>query len=396
VNWRGGECAFNLYGFDGASYGAQLGYAPNIYGAVMSGKYLFNVPNAYGAQILTGIYAESFASIGFLGTDASAVNPVAFVGCKFSFGTFGGIFPDWHVVASGPVAFHDCTFTINASFPAPLRAFNNQYYKYSFHNCTLAYSGTAALSFFFAPSCGTNGLNQSVFDFYDSNFGNDSPSRGSGNGKSRIGRLQRVYSNTTLNGETIIGGTEIIRGDGAANGVRYFTPSYDNVLSLGTLAITLGANGTATFTASDGTVIQTGDIIYNATSTAYENGAGGTTNAGWNALGVVTSVVGNVVTISGVPVSVAAASYALYSAWWPRYHQASVGDTHTNTTVDNVTNPSAWKNGQHIRGSGIPNGAYIVSGGGTATLTISKAATGTATGVRLYDADVYSVTGTAV
>jgi hypothetical protein len=44
---------------------------------------------------------------------------------------------------------------------------------------------------------------------------------------------------------------------------------------------------------------------------------------------------------------------------------------------------------------GIPNGAYITAIAGT-TVTISKAATATAVGVRLYDADVRLVTGSAV
>jgi hypothetical protein len=68
-------------------------------------------------------------------------------------------------------------------------------------------------------------------------------------------------------------------------------------------------------------------------------------------------------------------------------HPACTGDTtDTSTSITNVNPTTAFANGDAIRGAGIPSGTTVVSGGGTATLVISQAATATATGVSLYDA----------
>lgn len=60
------------------------------------------------------------------------------------------------------------------------------------------------------------------------------------------------------------------------------------------------------------------------------------------------------------------------------------GDTHSNTTLDNVTNISAVQKGMFITGTGIPAGTTIASISGT-TITLSQAATSTNVGVVLKD-----------
>jgi hypothetical protein len=60
----------------------------------------------------------------------------------------------------------------------------------------------------------------------------------------------------------------------------------------------------------------------------------------------------------------------------------STGATHTNTTVDNVTNVTNFAIGDGIAGSGIAAGTTITNIVGT-TITLSAAATATATGVQL-------------
>jgi len=55
----------------------------------------------------------------------------------------------------------------------------------------------------------------------------------------------------------------------------------------------------------------------------------------------------------------------------------STGDTHSNTTVDNVTTVSNWAIGDWIRGSGIPDSTRITNIAGT-TITLSRHATATA------------------
>lgn len=57
-------------------------------------------------------------------------------------------------------------------------------------------------------------------------------------------------------------------------------------------------------------------------------------------------------------------------------------DTHTNTTVDNVSPTTGIIAGMSIKGTGIPKGTFIQSISGS-TITLSNAATATATGVSI-------------
>jgi hypothetical protein len=171
----------------------------------------------------------------------------------------------------------------------------------------------------------------------------------------------------------------------------------ENQVSLGSLAVATPGNGVGTFTAADGTIIKTGDLIYaeDATANRYDGPAGpGTFTAGHLCIGIVNTVVGNNVTIWGLPQSFVAGSYTLFTEWMSRAHQASTCTTNSSTSLTLVTPVGTWKNGHHIKGSGIPAGTYIVSGGGTANLILSKAATSSAAGVRIYDANLQVLTGT--
>jgi hypothetical protein len=58
------------------------------------------------------------------------------------------------------------------------------------------------------------------------------------------------------------------------------------------------------------------------------------------------------------------------------------GDTHTNTTLDNVSSTTNLNVGMWVTGSGIPTGTIITAISGT-TLTLSNAATATASGVTI-------------
>jgi hypothetical protein len=66
------------------------------------------------------------------------------------------------------------------------------------------------------------------------------------------------------------------------------------------------------------------------------------------------------------------------------------GDTHTNTTIDNVVGVTALRVGDFIKGTDIPDKTRIIDITGT-TVTISKAATGSHTGVDLYFAKLVAL-----
>lgn len=396
INWYGGECAFNLYCFDGQNYGSQQGSAPKIYGCNMSGKYLFNTYSRGGNPFYaTGIHAESFASIGFIdNSSATARSPALFAGSKFQFLDFGGIFPDHHLFSCAPVTFDGCEFSnTGMTKSTPLRFRRNRVGDIlKFRNC---WFGTAVQGeFFLAPAADNDAYAFTNVLFDDCNFG-DSSSRGPTTGVATFSQMSTPYQASDINKATIPYGA-IIKFLSESSTVLKYNGTVQNSVSLGTVTVTTGANGTATFTVADGTIVRTGDLIYTSTSTNYENYQGSTTSAPSSCIGIVTAVDTNDITISGVPQSLATGSFALTKKWWSRFHAASTGDTNSNTSLTNVTPTAAWANGDAIKGTGIPAGAYIVSGGGTGTLTISKAATATAAGVRLYDADINSVSGSAV
>lgn len=82
--------------------------------------------------------------------------------------------------------------------------------------------------------------------------------------------------------------------------------------------------------------------------------------------------------------------YVIMREWAPM--QALTGDLASSTTVSNVSPTTIVKNGDWIRDAigQIPALTRVVSGGGTATLTLSQAATTTLTGQRLGYGRLYA------
>lgn len=395
VLWLGGGIAFNLYGVDGNNYGEQTGSSPKIYNANMSGKYLFNVDSRRGSPLVAvGVHAESFASIGFIGVGSvSTKDPAVFIGCGFNFSDFGGIFADHHLLTYAPVQFIGCSVSTNGmTLKSPLRFIHpTAVDTVTFSSCW--FGGAVQNEFFIAP-VSANDAYPFVNTYLKNCIFQDSSTRGAG-GLSNVSDYMTPLQASDMNKHVIPYGA-VIRFLGESNLLK-FVGGTQNSVSLGSTTVTTGANGTATFTVADGTIVRTGDFIYTSTTTNYQNYAGSTVALASNCIGVVTAVVGNDITISGVPQSIVTGTFALSKKWWPRFHAASTGDiTSGSTTIANVTPTAAWADGNAIQGTGIPAGAYVVSGGGTATLTISIAATATTVGVRLFDANIQSLTGTAV
>ena len=72
------------------------------------------------------------------------------------------------------------------------------------------------------------------------------------------------------------------------------------------------------------------------------------------------------------------------------------GDVESGTpTISNVSPTTVVKNGDFIKGTNIPANARVVSGAGTAALTLNKNATGTASGVSLYFGRLHTYTTSA-
>ena len=391
LNWYGGNIFISCFAVDSLSYGQKNGCGPNISGCDMAAKYLFNVKSDVSYNpLISNIYAESFASLGFFGSGAGGSRePITFSGCAFNFYNYGGVFPDFHLGSYTTVKFIGCYFAPNtATINFPLRMFVANMSSISFDSCSFAF----IMSKEFALGLSWNNIYfNSCSVLQDSDTG---PSSGISNTSHKIitttsENLQRSVCPINAN----------IKYTEEASAVIYYTDGLetDYKVSQGSVTTSVGSNSSFTFTSPDGSLVKTGDMVFCESAFTYEGASAAaisTTNVCW---GVVTSVVGNTITVQGRPQSVTNnATVTLSTKWWPRIHKASVGTvTNTSTSITSVTNASTWVEGNKIFGTGITPGTYSTNVSGT-TLTISKAATATTVGTRLYDANVYSLTGTAV
>ena len=392
--FQGGNANFCYYGFDTRSYGRQQGVLPNIDGTNMSGKYLFNVsPNFGTPPSIQNVYAESFASIGSFYASATSQNSVTFTGCSFNFSDFsvGGAsraYADSVYSSTAPTKFIGCSFE-NTIFDGVFRMYTTA--PTDFDNCVVR---TKQSELPLWRSYGAYALQFTDLTFRESVVIDDS-TRGSSS--SVITDDMTAYYFTTVNRRYAPFGGKVRLHDTATNAQRAYwnanRPSAQNETTISaTQAITVGAGGIATMTVPDGTLVRTGDAVISATAFTPE---GTTLGSTYNPIGIVTSVVGNDVTFSGIPQNLASGTYSILTAWWPRYHLASTGDvTSGSTSIINVTNPTTWVVGNKINGTGISVGTYVTNVVGS-TVTISKAASATNATVRLFDADTYYVAGSA-
>jgi hypothetical protein len=122
------------------------------------------------------------------------------------------------------------------------------------------------------------------------------------------------------------------------------------------------------------------------------------------ACGVVLKVEGTTVTLTavaqGLMIQLGSLSRMKLSVrYTPRFHLETRGDLKQGSAVIQLVPPhSVWLPKDRIWGDGIPPGAFVkeLSPVDPHQLTISAPATKTATGVRLYDAEVCQFTGTPV
>jgi hypothetical protein len=393
VIWQGGTVGFTYYGFDTASYGQQQGPLPNIVGANMAGKYLFNVIPNYGTPpIIQNVHAESFASIGNFYGPAASQQPVTFISCSFNFADFsiGGatkVYADSVYSSTAPTKFIGCSFNGNV-FDGPFRMYTTL--ATDFDVCTFTTFNDELPLW---RSSGANALQFDNLTFRDCVLTDDF-TRGAG--LSGLSDDNAAYYFNTVSGYVAPYGARVRLTDTNTNSQRMYwnanipTTQTETTISA-TQSITVGTNGLATMTVPDGTLVRVGDAVISLTSFTPQNT---TLPSTYNPIGIVTSVVGNDVTFSGVPQNFISGTYSIKTAWWPRFHLSSTGDVSSgSTSILNVTNPTTWKVGNKIKGTGITVGAYVTNVSGT-TLTISKAATATNAGVRLFDADLYYAAGT--
>ena len=407
---------FLYYGVDAVSYGNQNGGSLKVHGGLAVGvKYLMNMtPNWQDTVLWSGFYAESLASIGFFYGAGSTQSSLAFVGCSLNWFDWGGTGPyaDQTLVSSGPVLFESCFLSpINEVYPCPMRF--SHYGPLVFRSCHFADNLYGELQV--APVWESVGS----FQYSHCTFEGCTQSEALAHGTGLFSDVSHhnVYTANTAEDNNVLppGGLMTYTVSGTP-GVMVMNGSQttENAVLIGAAISTTLVVGTqqATFTAPNPGSVRVGDIIYCipkvlGSYVQFDGGAGpGTSTAYYIALGTVTSNVAGLVTVNGVPQSLATAMAGqggtiplqLECNWWSRTHQPSIGTTHTTATVDSVTG-NTWKVGHKIKGSGIVPGTYITAVSGVSPniiLTLSQPTTTSLVGTRLYDANLFSFTGVAI
>lgn len=380
----------NFYiGVVGSIHGNQTGNVPSIRGLLASqGLYIVAAHLGYGPFSADDIFAENIWGPGLIFNSTAGGFPARWSNCHFIiwfddaegaivepymhyYGSQGDSFSGcsfamvnkhpFKVVNSGMVHFDSTIFTMYGGDP-----FNNlpiwldNWDAVTFTNCKLAWNAATIEGF-------SHTMDKSDWGGFSRKF---------------------AYPGTKLISVSVNGVADYFKTVGQTIPNKY----------LGSISVTVNGDGTGSFSVTDADkFIREDDFIYTGTQyyvTDYVGMLAGLNFYTIPLLGIVQSVSGNTVTLWQVPEFASSATMALWLQWYPRVHLASTGDTHSNTTLDNVTNPTTWTVGDRISGTGIPGGAWVAARTDN-VITLSISATATANGVRLYDADIYKFTGTA-
>ncbi len=411
--WTAGAITYAYYGFDGQTYGLQSGYSPGIDGCNMGFiKYLFNsYPRSGNSFEIKNIHAEEICSLGFFGTpteSAQSFQPIPFLGCNFNLSNSPaslGLFTDHHLVTSTSIIFIACNFInpqASSTLYTPFRVLKIPQCSVIFDTCDLLPNQLLIgqeLALGLSVNQASTQYNYDNFVFRNCNMADGV--RGNLNGVSYFSNENIKSFGTgdySFNRSYIPIGANV-KFTAQGNPTDYiFNGSYPNLVSLGSLSLTILSTGIGSITVPNGNLVNVGDLIINTSSFNYENWDGNLTLSDqFCAIGQVTNVAGNVITITGLPQNLTAGTYNFYSTWFSRYHTATTGTTSTSISITALSAVYNFVVGNHILGSGILPGTYVTAVDNTAaTLTLSQATTSSATGVRLYDADMQILTGTAI
>jgi hypothetical protein len=369
----------NWCSFTTVRHGQQTGNCPSIYNGILQSAWkLFELGAANGnnAKTISGVQAESFGWLGDFGAaDSSGSEPTTFVGCHFSWP--GTSYEPLFFTANSPLHFDGCHF--DGYGTRQLFNFFNGH-RTKFTNCGFKGFIDTANVFFGLVENG----NYMTYEL----AGCEVEQAGYTDSGSYLAINNEFKDLAAYSPRRFIAPwTHTVR-LWAAYGFTNYKVAFDyRIISVNDLSVSgvsisgTNHNAVLTFTAANGNDFKVGDILL--WNVAMRNGLGNlkvpafkATNKNGTTI-TANSLVDNVV-VSDTPTTVRAAIPLFFNA------TESTGNTHGNTTVDNVTNIANWRIGDWIRGPGIDWDTRITNIVGT-TITLSKAATATATGVALYN-----------
>lgn len=400
VSIRGGEWAWQKYFVSCSEYGQRTGPPPKISdGAVIiATKYLFEYDSQWGTLDCQGLYCESTLSIGFLGKNiAATAQSAAFNGCEFKFHNSTKR-PDFHIRNVGPVSFNGCFFNTNNK---PLQTWS-LLKSVTYHACQFQLNTSRVRDNFASANAFTYMETFEACAFYDpASLGGPSD----GHSRVSLNKLAQSPSASAHDHSLLAPGawityqsTRDIHSAEASFGIVALTPSS------GVALVADGSGGATFFSDRNADNLRIGDHVHTHSSSGFtpEVVDGGSGYAGqYLYVGEVASISvafgGHDVTLTNCPQSLASATLDLRFHWVRRFHQASTCNTTSGSaTITGLTPASSWAAGHRIEGAGIAEGTYLesVSSGGTGVL--SRAATISGTGVRVWDSDVGVLTGTGI
>jgi hypothetical protein len=405
-------------GIDCLNYGGQTGVPPRLRNVNLQYLYrVFTVSDAYGGLVLDACYAESIRTLGNFGVTTGTVarysmvviggtydflghgsigpgpaalvlltyGPTKFIGTTLIQDGYGTGWDAFNVSNTGvPVSFDQCTFSgPNTAYVAPvfLAGFDTTLGQIRLTDCWVAGVGGGGVGFLLSD------------DFVRGYAFTTSPTPQYCPG----GRFIATYQSRRIPNASL----ELIFQPyaAAAPGTAQENTVFVIFATVGSVSLSTSGAGSLTFTVQS-QVLQPGDILMWGVSdpilgsislpavkvTTYSYSAGGATTA-------TCSLLFDPLLYNAVGPPVANQLAIVLRHWAPA--QALTCTTHGTTSITAVSPITILQNGDWLVGSGIAFGTRVVSGGGTASITLSQAATTSTTGVSLYFGRLYAPTLTA-
>lgn len=433
-------------GFDGANYGAKQGVPIPMYGINFGYLYrIFNYSSQFGPLFLHDSYCESVRSIGNFGTGGSTPRGHgSIMNMQFSMEVANaGPMPPLLLETYGLFSFRDCNFSVNSGNAYTWNFGNDITSPITFDTCTFSTTPTSGIpplvgmsstgpvaklvnclatgTFPYQPISDESTIDVSAFTINNRFIG---PQRSAffANGTGAV-----YYQSSTILGYITVAATATAFTTraitftttlalGAVSGTLtapwadvdgWNTVLFSNgnvktcLFHNGSTAVTWGADGLAssatasataqnvglTFNATDVTLVQVNDIFLWKMVT-QGNSAVQRVVPGW----IVTGIVGSVVTCAPLFDSTefdtvgnngGGTSMFVCQIPWAPSGAALTCTTSTSVNLTLVSPISVLKNGDWVNGAGLAANSRVVSGGGTANITLNKATSASAAGVAL-------------
>lgn len=349
-------------------YGSNQGTPPSLYDVSIAGgtKYLYQFNGPFAGFSMHGGHIESLFALG-VGGDL----PVNFFGTEIKLEVPTVTFTSPTVAeGSGPVNFYG----------GSLEWFDNYLSEgWVFNTTAVNFNGTKVTGGTVVNKVYRNGWTSFNGVPYKNIYGQNTLWQA----KDIFGTDQSIYS-----GFYVIPGMKIKNTNFIDDAGSWTSESIDNqienqLIESATVVVD-STNHSGYFRVADPNKYQLYEDI--VTTTAIDDPSDIFTANGYSHLGFISAISGDTIKIAYVPYGVINnSSYTIYISRIPKYFGRSFGDVTSGSKNILHVQGNYWHATNHIKGAGIPIGAYVTAVSGD-TVKISVAATASGTSVELRDA----------